>query len=792
MFRRFRETPLHSVIPWRGPVSDGAILLENGGVLAMFAVDGRPWETVEGAALAAEHNRLNLTLRNAAIDTLILTTYECRGEASPSEYPKGAFRSAFAENLDLGYRDKLYDHSLYENRTFLAVEIRPSRPAGEWVGQKMDQRRRKQEGREESVRVRLERLERICGLLHADLAPYGITRLRAAARRPGGQFCEIAEAVALAITGLWRPVPVTTGALGRSLLSEYVVFGWETLELRAPGTRQFAAQLGMQGYPASYRAGMFAHLKATAYRHTTVHSFRCMNQTEGHDILARKQNKMVQAGDKAHSQIAELATAADLLARNEFIMGDHAFSMCVFGDTPRALNEVATMAWRDLSNAGVKVARENLGSMGAWLSMIPGNHKHRVRPGAISSRAYAAFCPLHGHPAGARRGHWGEPLCLFRTTGGTPYRFHLHTNGVGNAFVTGKVGSGKTVALGFLMAQAEKTGAQVFVCDKDRGLELAVRALGGSYAQLRNGVPYVAPLKALDGGKPDDLAFLRGLLRGCILRHGDKPITPEEDRRLEMGLAAVMREAPEHRSIADIRAFLPQSDKSGAGARLEKWQWGRELGWVLDGPRHLVDMSAPVVGIDQTHILDNADARGPIIATLFHLWTASPEGQRRLFVWDEFWRSLQEETFVPLIQNGLATWRKFNWPIILSTQSPRTALNSPIAHTIREQCPTGLHFANPKATLADYGPDGVGLDEPAVAMVRNLPEGQGMFVLQQGRFTGVMQLPLHGMDDELAILSGNLETTPLLDRMPAELRDDPVQMQRAFHEMRKHKREMAT
>lgn len=789
MFKRFRETPLHRVIPWRGPITDTAMLLDNGSVLAMFAVDGCPWETVDAANREAEHNRYNMTLRNSGLDTMVVTTYECRGEATPDGYPRGRFRSAFAETLDINYRDRLYDHSLYDNRTFLVIEIRPNRPAGEWVGKKVEQHRKA--GRDEDgIRVRLERLERICSLYQADLARYGITRLRAAKRRGRMWFCEIAEAIALALTGQWRPVPLTTGAVARAMLGEYIVFGWETHEIRAPGTQQFAAMFGMKGYPPSYWPGMFAHLKATAYRHTTMHSFRCMSQMEGQDILTRKQNKMVTAGDKAFSQIGELATAADKLARNEFIMGDHAFAMCVFADTPRALNEVASMAWRDLSGAGIMAARENLGSMSSWLSLIPGNHDRRVRPGAISSRAYTAFCPLHGHPAGAKKGYWGEPLCILRSSGGTPYRFHLHTNGVGNIFVTGKIGSGKTVGLGFLMAQAEKTGAQIFVCDKDRGLELAVRALNGSYCELKNGVPFVTPFKALDGTNQDDVVFLRGLLRASIMKNGGQAITPEEDRRLIMGLDAVMREAPADRWISDIRAFLPHGDPLGAAARLEKWEWGRELGWILDGPRQEMDMTAPVVGVDQTFILDNADARGPILATLFHLWTANPEGQRRIFVWDEFWRSLQEPMFVALIQNGLATWRKFNWPMILATQSPATALQSPIAHTIREQCPTGWHFANPAALMKDYGPDGIGLDEAAVHQVANLPEGQGMFVMRQGEFCGVMQIALHGMNDELAILSGNRETTPLLDRLPAEVRNDPVQMQIAFHEMRKRQKEI--
>ena len=42
-------------------------------------------------------------------------------------------------------------------------------------------------------------------------------------------------------------------------------------------------------------------------------------------------------------------------------------------------------------------------------------------------------------------------------------------------------GSGKTVFIGFLVAMLERQGATQVVFDKDRGLEILVRALGGEY-----------------------------------------------------------------------------------------------------------------------------------------------------------------------------------------------------------------------------------------------------------------------------------------------------------------------
>lgn len=58
-----------------------------------------------------------------------------------------------------------------------------------------------------------------------------------------------------------------------------------------------------------------------------------------------------------------------------------------------------------------------------------------------------------------------------------------------NTIFIGKSGTGKTVTLGFLIAQAQKFKPTIVTFDKDRGMEIAVRAMGGRYLPLKKGVP---------------------------------------------------------------------------------------------------------------------------------------------------------------------------------------------------------------------------------------------------------------------------------------------------------------
>ena len=65
-------------------------------------------------------------------------------------------------------------------------------------------------GRAEPPQAQVDRLRRIVGLLCEQLKEYH-PRVLGIARRGRFLFSEIAEAVAFAMTGYWRQVPLTTG-----------------------------------------------------------------------------------------------------------------------------------------------------------------------------------------------------------------------------------------------------------------------------------------------------------------------------------------------------------------------------------------------------------------------------------------------------------------------------------------------------------------------------------------------------------------------------------------------------
>ncbi len=785
--QRARQRLISDRIPLRHHLTDEVILKNDGGLFTMLEITGLPWETLETEEVIRRHIDLSMIVRNIAHDSVILHEYRCRTWADPDAYPKSKMSIPIAQEMDDELREKV-SATLFANKIYIGIEVKPTSSAGEFIE---EQTKRFTKPADETTEELFERIEATRSILLQSLAPYGPRQLGIRICDEVGNpvdadhphaicFSEIAEALVFAMTGRQRAIGLTTGVLGQSMFSEYINGHKEprTIVYEGPGSTWYGTCLGFQHYMKSTWPGILDKLLAAPYCHTTYQSFRFIQTSTAQDVMRKKGVSMKSAKDAAKSLVSELDDAADALASaDSIVMGDHCFTLLVFANTKKQLREVATAAWSDLSTTGAKIAREPCQET-TLFSLCPGNSRNRPRPGYVSSLNFTSFSPIHAYPTGSKTSYWGDPIAIFRTVSGEAYRCHLHprdeamdfTSDVGNVFVTGMTGAGKSTVLSWFAMQAiGRLGAQCILWDKDRGLKILVRALGGVYLEL--GTPTgLAPLRALRN-VPEDIEFLVQLITGCIMSDGlGKPITHEETRRIYRGLDIVMRLPSEQRWLKDVRAMMGV-DPEGAGARLEKWCWGREMGGVIDCPKDVVDLGAPIIGFDQTKFLDNPLTRGPIMATLFHYTDKLIDGRRLLFGIDEFWKSLTDPAFRGLVSNQLkARSRKGNSPTILATQSPADAYNSELGHTIRAQCPTQMHFASGKANRSDY----CDLTDTEFEIVAALTPGTGEFLIKQLRKSVRAQLPLRGLTRTISILSGRDATVKLFDRIEEEAASKPI------------------
>ena len=754
-----RELEAQEFIPYGRHVDAHTITVGTQGLMTMVEISGFAFETADTQDLNGLQARLNTLWRNIADPRLALYSILIRRRVE--RYPDGRSASPFAAALDAKYRTRLTSLALYENRQILALVWMPGTDAEVKAAALFASLRRARDAHGEADPKALKALADATRVVVTELAPLGARQLGLIEAK--GILCsEISTVLHRLLGGRLTHVPLTRGAIRHAIHTDRIIIGRETLELRDPGATRVAGMLCIKEYPARTSPGMLNALLALPFELTAVQSFRFIDKASARAILSRKQNQMLNAADKAFSQVAELSIALDDLESNRWVLGEHHLSVAVFADTVAALNDNLAAARSAAASGGAVVVREDLGLEAAWWAQLPGNFRFRKRSGAITSANFASLAPFHSFPTGRVDGNpWGPAVAMFKTQSGAPYFFNFHDGDLGNTFICGPSGSGKTVVLNFLLAQVTKHGARIVLFDKDRGADLFIRAMGGIYLPLKSGVPTgFAPLKAIPydaAGQAFLTRWLQSLAAGSLAAH--------DQAALASAVAALGESPHASRTFGALRSYLDQTDSDGLAARLKRWQRGEALGWVFDNTEDVLDASVTYSGYDMTEFLDNADIRGPLMAYVFERIERTITGERIVIAIDEFWKALGDPMFSDLANNKLKTIRKQNGLMVFATQSPADALRSKIAHTIIEQCPTQIFMANGRASENDYV-GGMKLTAREFELVaRELTSESRRFLIKQGHASVVAELDLSGFDDELAILSGRTANVQLADQI---------------------------
>jgi type IV secretion system protein VirB4 len=787
-----RESATLVRIPYTRHVSPEVVTSISGDYVQVFRLDGASFECADDEALNTWHTKLNVLWRNLASPQVALWTHVIRRReitASANE------DSGFAAALERRYRQRLREQTLMVNELYLSTVYRPTVGAATGLTSKLLKRTGGTSSQFELADA-LEACEKLRETVRAALARYEPEVLRLYVRG-GRTYSAPLNLFSTLINGEVREVLLPRAPAREVLATSRVSFGTEVLEYRTPSRTRTGAILGIKEYPTPTYVGMFDALLSAPFAFVLTQSFGFLTRASAQSLLQRQFNRMVNAGDFAVSQAEELKDALDALTSNDFVMGDHHLSLQVLVDDPipglthldsstdqsqtalarrqQLLSDAVALARARLADTGLTVAREDLALEAAFWAQLPGNFPMRPRKAPITSRNFAGMSPFHNYPAGRATGnHWGEALTVLVTSAHSPFHFSLHASDptdpeggsrkdTGHTLICGPTGSGKTVFIGFLVAQLSRQGAAQVLFDKDRGLEILVRALGGDYCALKNGERTGFNPLALTPN-PLNVEFLKAWLR-VLVRPASGELTVRQQADLNQALRGTLALESSARRLSRFIEFLDATDPEGLYARLAPWceATNGDYAWVFD---NATDVFAPrlsgsaLIGFDVTDFLDHELTRTPITLYLFHLVRQLLDG-RRLVCWmDEFWRLLADSAFENFAKDGPKTWRKLNGVMALATQSASDVLASGISRTLIEQTPTKVFFPNADASVDDYC-TGFGLTEREYRLIKEeLEPGSRRFLVKQGHQSVVCELDLKGFELELAVISGrrsNLE-----------------------------------
>jgi len=794
-----RELPASRQIPYAAHVAPAVIVTTAGDYAQTFRLSGASFESADDETLNNWHERLNVTWRNIATPNVSLWTHFVRRrDVSQLTAVAG---TDFADRLARRYQARLATETLMVNEIYLTVLFRPITGTAPTLVSRLLSKREASSARTERGNA-LEACAKLRQTVAASLARYE-PELLGVYDQGDRRYSSLLEFLGFLLNGEWQRFALPRAPVSEVLATSRVLFGSETIEYRAPTQTRFGAVLGIKEYPTPTVVGMYDALLSAPFAFVLTQSFTFLSKATGQGLLQRQHARMANAGDFAVSQAEELVEALDALTSNDFVMGDHHFTLLVLADKRNGaaeeqpigrLNDHVALARALLADTGMTVAREDLALEAAFWAQLPGNFSDRPRKAPITSRNFAAMVSFHNYPCGRATGnHWGEALALLMTSSRSPYYFSLHATDpkdpdggsrkdTGHTFVCGPTGSGKTVFVGFMLSMLARQDVTQVVFDKDRGLEILVRALGGTYLPLKNGAPTgFNPLQLPP--TPANVEFLKLWLRSLI--RGASVLSVREEADLDHALRGTLALEPAARRLSRLIEFTDATRGDGIHARLSRWcaSANGDYAWAFDNPSDTLSASiagTTLFGADVTEFLDNEITRAPVTLYLFHVIRTLLDGRRFVCWADEFSRLLTDPAFEQFANDGLKVWRKLNGVLCAATQSPSDALASPIARTIIEQTPTKIFFPNSDANPAEYI-EGFGLSEREFKLIKEqLEPGSRMFLVKQGHHSVVCQLDLKGFASELAVISGRASSVERLYSIMEKVGPDPEQWLPAF------------
>lgn len=420
------------------------------------------------------------------------------------------------------------------------------------------------------------------------------------------------------------------------------------------------------------------------------HYFYKKNNRNARDAAdkARKTKEEKNDGIQDTVAIKNLTKTGEIKVRideGEFL-GEYSLTLALFGNN---LGRPTAEAIDIVGNHEGELALDGIGSLDAYMAMIPGNSSRNLRRQWILSMNYSDLAPVYGPPVGDPiNQHLGrESLCVFETTLETAYDFNAHENDLLGLLLFGVMGAGKSFLTNKIIRDSQKYKPFSFILDIGNSYRRITKEFGGEYLELGRRKEGFAPFSL--ERTPVNLEFLSTLVHSLVEASGYHP-TPRDSRMIDMAV----RNAE---SLSDLDLSDEMKDA------LYNWTEGRYA--------HLFNNKRDEIALADFQTVDFQGVRkqvmGPLFLYIFHLISLAvydPKNLSRMKqVWaDEPWKFVRD---IPAAQDYLIevgkTFRKHNGGLGLTTQSAWDYKGG-FLDAMNEICPTKVLLANPGANKSFY------------------------------------------------------------------------------------------
>lgn len=661
----------------------------------------------------------------------------------------------FAAAVDAKWRASLEGYGMRDKTLTLTVINRP--PAGSKVPFK---RKKSIEQLAKRTEKRLRALGEVVGFIRSTFADMSPRLLEAS----NGELLGF-----LGGLNTGQELPLYQGSkygyLSQDVANTRVTFKGANFELSDGNAgKRLGTTFAVKNYPEQTTCTMFDELNLPVDMVIT-HSFTPINSNIMSERIKKQQRLMRAADDGAISLLENLTFARDDLESRRLSFGDHHMTVTVFANTAADLDDLSGEIRNSAATQGVKLVNEGFAARTHYFAQHPGNAPKRSRKAAVTNINFADFAAFHRTPMG-KRGHqvpWGKPITMLPTPERSGFLFNYHEQGSpdaeptnGHTLLLGRQGSGKSVLSAFFATQARRAGVRVFCLDYRLGMEMAVRANGGSYSSIKAGEPTgLNPLWTETDVSGQ--AWLNEWIESLFLRP-DKPLTPLQRSKLQDVIRQNSEAAdPSLRNWKSVASLFASTDDDGdLQQRALEWAADGRYGWIFGQTlEDSFSLEGDFIGFDLTGILDNAGEteRMAVLSYLFRRIERVLEDRKpTLIIVDETWKALDNHYFEAKLASWLFSVRKQNAVVVMMTQFASQLEKTRTGKTIVEAVPTQVLLPNIKAKASDF--DMLNLQDKELDVLLNTASTSRLGLVRDDQGSVVVNADLSALGSLLTILGG--------------------------------------
>ena len=764
------ETSSSIYIPYKCFWNSNTILLKNNAFLRVIKIKGFSFETADDEDIDIKKEARNNLLKGMVSGNIGLYFHTIRKKKEA--FPEGEMTNAFAKRINDEWKIRHDGDRSFANEHYLSI-IRKDDTQGlakaatffKRLRNKIDEKAKIRNMRENFIEM-----EEITSRILNGLSNYG-AELLDVVETNNGIFSEVCNFLgSLVNCGYSQNYRFIPYGLDSYLPVNKIYFGSKNFEVKFPFNTKYGGMVSIKEYRNITNAGMMDGFLQLPFEFIISQSFEYINRTVAISNIQLQQRRLIQSEDVAVSQIQEIDEALDATMSGRFAFGKHHLSIMCTDDNMKSIENDLSMIIVEFSNIGITAVRERLNMEASFWAQLPGNFSYVVRGATINTLNLSSFASFHNYPTGKiKRNHWGPAVTVLNTVSGTPFFFNFHVRDVGHTMIIGPTGSGKTVTMNFLCAQAQKFNCRMFFFDKDRGAEIFIRAMGGKYTTIDTSKPSGFNPLALPETN-ENKTFLNEWIRSMVSVNGET-ITATDMARINEAVNGNYKLPFKKRILRNIAPFLGISGPDTLAGRLEMWHSDGSRAKFFDNEIDNIDFfSSKVFGFDMGELLKDKVSISPVLLYLFHRISASLDGTPTMIILDEAWALIDNPVFAPRIKDWLKVLRKLNAFVVFATQSVEDATKSAISDTLVQQTATQIYLPNLKATEA-YRTIFM-LSEREFQLIKTIDPGSRYFLIKQDNSGVIAKIDLTGMTDIINVLSGRAETVLLLDEIIKEIKSD--------------------